>query len=194
MLNKNALKNKKALLFDCDDTLALTMNAHKKAYELAFNLHGVPFDEREFDIYAPMGGNKLMRELVIDAGYPHLVQQIIIDKQRFLTPCLEKLMVPNEELINLIRKQHGNLFIAVVSNGRKKSIEQVLNVLDIRYHVQVLITKEHVFNSKPYAEPYVRAIEILGVKPEDCIAFEDNDIGIASAKSAGIKDIVKVTI
>lgn len=194
MLNKNALEKKKALLFDCDNTLALTMNAHKKAYELAFNLHGVPFDEREFDTYAPLGGNKLMKTLVIDEGYAHLVKDIIKDKQRFLTPCLEKLMVPNEELIELIKKEGRNILIGVVSNGRKNSIEQVLIALGIRFYVHVLVTKEHVYHSKPYADPYYLAMEMLGVKPEECIVFEDNEIGVASAKAAGIKDIVEVTI
>ncbi len=38
---------------------------------------------------------------------------------------------------------------------------------------------------KPSPEPYLRAAELLGVAPEDLLAFEDTDIGVASARNAG---------
>ena len=54
-----------------------------------------------------------------------------------------------------------------------------LRVPDVR------VTAEHVTRSKPDPEGFVRAAELLGVAPQDCIAFEDSEAGIAAALAAG---------
>jgi beta-phosphoglucomutase-like phosphatase (HAD superfamily) len=40
--------------------------------------------------------------------------------------------------------------------------------------------------SKPAPDLYLRAAELLGVAPERCVAVEDTNPGIASAKAAGM--------
>ena len=38
---------------------------------------------------------------------------------------------------------------------------------------------------KPAPDPYLRAAELLGVDPADCVAIEDSPTGVASALGAG---------
>ena len=52
-------------------------------------------------------------------------------------------------------------------------------------------------HGKPHPEAYLKAAELLGVKPEDCVAFEDSISGLRSAEAAGtkavgIKNIVEI--
>jgi beta-phosphoglucomutase-like phosphatase (HAD superfamily) len=49
----------------------------------------------------------------------------------------------------------------------------------------VVVAGDDVTNGKPHPEPYLRAAELLGVAPEDCLAFEDSPTGLASAEAAG---------
>ena len=49
----------------------------------------------------------------------------------------------------------------------------------------VVVAGDDVTNGKPHPEPYLSAAELLGVAPEDCIAFEDSPTGLASAEAAG---------
>ncbi len=49
----------------------------------------------------------------------------------------------------------------------------------------VLVTGDVVDNGKPHPEPYLRAAELLGVRPEECLAIEDSNTGVASAEAAG---------
>ena len=49
----------------------------------------------------------------------------------------------------------------------------------------VVIAGDDVRFGKPHPEPYLLAAETLGVRPQDCIAFEDSIPGLASAAAAG---------
>lgn len=190
--NNIDLTNKKAIFVDCDDTLAATMDSHNKAYELAFALNGVPFDIEEHKKWAPLGGDILVKETIIDKGYAHLVDNIIKDKQSLLSICLKKFMRPNKELISFIKNRPDDILTYVVSNGRKNSISEVVDNLGLTFHIDGLVTKEAVSKSKPHPDPYIYALNLTKLNPEDVIVFEDNDIGIMAAQAAGITDIIKV--
>lgn len=49
----------------------------------------------------------------------------------------------------------------------------------------VVVAGDDVRFGKPHPEPYLKAAELLGVQPSDCIAFEDSIPGLASAAAAG---------
>lgn len=193
------LKNKKALLIDCDGTLGDTLPAHNKAYELAFNLNNVPFNLSEHEEYAPFGGKILMEETVIKKGFGQdVVDNIVQDKQKLLPVCLDKLMIKNQDLIEFIKNRPEHIKAYVVSNGRRNSITQILNRLGLAYVIDGLITPELLGSVKPSPEPYSYAMVVASldfnehVGPEDVVVFEDNQVGIDSAKAANIKDIIKI--
>jgi len=51
------------------------------------------------------------------------------------------------------------------------------------------VTAEDVSASKPDPEGFLRAAEMLGVDPADCVVFEDSGAGIAAAQAAGMRVI-----
>jgi HAD superfamily hydrolase (TIGR01509 family) len=51
---------------------------------------------------------------------------------------------------------------------------------------EVVVTGDEVRHGKPHPEPYLTAAELLGVRPEDCLAIEDSPTGVASAAAAGV--------
>ncbi|WP_112815200.1 HAD family hydrolase [Ensifer sp.] len=55
---------------------------------------------------------------------------------------------------------------------------------------RLMITGEDVSVGKPHPEGYLMAAEKLGVRPEDCIVFEDAPAGILAGKAAGAEVIV----
>jgi len=54
---------------------------------------------------------------------------------------------------------------------------------------QTIVTSEDVPNPKPHPATYLKAVENLGFKPSECVAFEDSPNGIKSAKEAGLRVI-----
>jgi sugar-phosphatase len=53
----------------------------------------------------------------------------------------------------------------------------------------VRVTAEHVGRSKPDPEGFLRAAQLLGVAPGDCVVFEDSDAGISAGLAAGMRVI-----
>lgn len=53
----------------------------------------------------------------------------------------------------------------------------------------VLVTAERVSASKPDPEGFLKGAAELGFAPEDCLVFEDAEVGIAAAKAAGMRVI-----
>jgi beta-phosphoglucomutase-like phosphatase (HAD superfamily) len=49
-----------------------------------------------------------------------------------------------------------------------------------------VVAMEDVSRGKPDPEGYQRALELLAVEPGDAVAFEDTEVGVASAKAAGV--------
>ena len=49
----------------------------------------------------------------------------------------------------------------------------------------VIVAGDHITNSKPHPEPYLRAAELIGVPPAECLAIEDSPTGVRSAVAAG---------
>lgn len=84
-----------------------------------------------------------------------------------------------------------NFKIALASSSPKKTINIVLDELDIKDEFDAIISGEDFKESKPNPEIYIKTCEILGVRPKDAIAIEDSDYGIESAKNAGLTVIAR---
>jgi len=54
---------------------------------------------------------------------------------------------------------------------------------------EVVVAGDEVEHSKPHPAAYLRATELLGVDPVDCVAIEDSPPGVASASAAGAATI-----
>jgi HAD superfamily hydrolase (TIGR01509 family) len=49
----------------------------------------------------------------------------------------------------------------------------------------VMLSNEDVVNSKPNPEMYIKAMELLGVSPNETMIVEDNENGIKAARASG---------
>ena len=54
----------------------------------------------------------------------------------------------------------------------------------------VLVAADEIEKGKPHPEGYLRAAELLGVKPADCVVFEDAGPGVQSAIDSGARVVV----
>lgn len=69
-------------------------------------------------------------------------------------------------------------------------------LVDIAMHTlggdnfDVSVAGDEVLRNKPDPQPYLRAVELLGLDTRDCLAIEDSPAGSASAAAAGIPTLV----
>ncbi|MGV9801044.1 HAD family hydrolase [Mycobacterium sp. NPDC003449] len=79
--------------------------------------------------------------------------------------------------------------MALVTNTRRDLAERALNSIG-RHYFSVTVCGDEVDNGKPAPDPYLRAAELLGVAPAQCLAVEDSVTGTVSAEAAGCPVLV----
>ena len=75
--------------------------------------------------------------------------------------------------------------VAVVTNAMRLNAEAMLEAIELRDHFDTIVIGEECAKGKPHPEPYVTAMQALGVAPSACIAFEDSPTGIQAAAASG---------
>ncbi len=78
------------------------------------------------------------------------------------------------------------LKLAIASSSDRDCIENLMDAADIARLVEYHISGEDCAAHKPDPEIYRRALNGLGLKPDEAIAIEDSATGIAAAKNAGL--------
>ena len=79
--------------------------------------------------------------------------------------------------------------LALVTNTRRELAERALKTIGSHYFA-VTVCGDEVPDGKPSPAPYLRAAELLGVVPADCLAIEDSVAGVSSADAAGCAVLV----
>jgi HAD superfamily hydrolase (TIGR01549 family) len=175
----------KALIFDCDGTLADTMPLHWVAWQKITSRHNVIFPEDRF--YA-LGG----------VPSRHILQMLREEQRLSIDPIAIsrekeeeylKLMAqvgPIHEVVEIARDHAGKLPMAVASGGTRPIIEKVLRHLNIGDLFAAVVTSEDVVHQKPAPDIFLEAARRLGVRPENCRAYEDTDLGLTAIRTAGM--------
>jgi HAD superfamily hydrolase (TIGR01509 family) len=79
--------------------------------------------------------------------------------------------------------------MALVTNTGRALTEMALEGIG-REHFTVTVCGDEVPRGKPDPDPYLRAAELLGVAPEECLAIEDSPTGTLAAERAGAAVLV----
>jgi HAD superfamily hydrolase (TIGR01509 family) len=85
-----------------------------------------------------------------------------------------------------VRAAAGRARLAIVSGAFREMVDAVLAGARLADVFETVVTVEDVERSKPDPAGYVRALELLDVSPEEAVAIEDSESGVAAAKAADL--------
>jgi beta-phosphoglucomutase len=93
-----------------------------------------------------------------------------------------------EGTLSLLREAAGaGVPVGICSGARRREIEHVVGGLGIAPLLRFIVSADEVTRSKPDPESYLLAVGHLGLPAAACVAIEDTDKGVASAKAAGVR-------
>ena len=98
-----------------------------------------------------------------------------------LDPCLARLL---QDL------SFAGAKLAIASNGPRKNMDLVISRLGIGEYFSAVVSADDVKKYKPFPDVYLAALKKLGASPKNCVAIEDTEIGLKSAKAAGLRVVV----
>jgi HAD superfamily hydrolase (TIGR01509 family) len=192
------MSNILAVLFDLDGLIADTEGLHVIAYKEAFNTFGMTVSEEE--MYRGMGVStrENIERLMKDHGIPserkdefirlryeayyRLVQSEPLSFMDGAVDCLKYVEEKGKRrgLVTSSIRRHGE---AVLENLQSHNN----SVIRLDRYFEVLVFGDDIEKSKPEPDIYLKALKRLNIRPESCIAFEDSEAGVISAKAAGIR-------
>lgn len=187
----------KGILFDMDGVLIDARDWHYEALNKALGLFGLEISRYDhlhsFDGLPTREKLKMLSEqYYLPEGLHSFINQM---KQKYTKKqinCKCRPMFHHEYALSWLHR--NEYMIAVCSNSVRETIETMMNKANLDKYIDLIISNEDVKYAKPNPEMYNRAIEQLGLKPEECIVVEDNPNGIAAGKASGAYVMQVVTV
>ncbi len=179
-----------ACLFDLDGTLIDSEHVWTDAICNARASRGVNLP-REAVARIEYGRAWVEIYATIDRMYPGLFKNIG-DMERLTGAFYDEYTASNDIAISpsveLLERLHaGGYAIAIVSGSVKSRIAAAVKDLGIEGLLSACIGSGDYTHGKPAPDSYLAAAAKLGLRPAQCLAFEDSPAGIQSAKAAGMK-------
>ncbi|MBU1129206.1 MAG: HAD-IA family hydrolase [Nanoarchaeota archaeon] len=175
-----------ALIFDLDGTLVNTEKFDGKILKKILDSYGLSSHKR-FKGYSL---EDYISKTTSDKQLQKKIKKEFISKYELILKNIQ--IEINSELLRYLKLGLSPL-IALVTANNKQLTRRILNKTGLSKYFEIIVTCEDVKRQKPFPDPYLKALKELNVSPENCIVFEDSEVGVNSAKNAGIKNIRKVS-
>jgi beta-phosphoglucomutase family hydrolase len=179
----------RAYLFDCDGTIVDSMPLHYVAWKAALAEWNCPFDE---DLFYAWGGRPVTAILTSlnEMNQLQMPLEIVAKRKEELYYDQLSTLQAIPEVVEHIEARHGEIPFAVVSGSRRNSVVSSLKHLNLLEKFDTIVCAEDYQNGKPAPDGFLLAAERLGVAPHECLVFEDTDLGIQAATSAGMASVM----
>jgi HAD superfamily hydrolase (TIGR01509 family) len=199
----------KALLFDVDGTLADTeRDGHRPAFNAAFRDYGLDW-HWDVPLYGQLlavtGGKERMRYYVErfrpdytrPADFDDLVVELHKAKTRHYTRMLAEGGIPLRPGVRRLLEEAraAGLTLGVATTTTPENVTELLKhslAKDGPEWFAVIAAGDIVPAKKPAPDIYVWAMQQLGLRPDECLAFEDSENGIKASLGAGLRTVVTV--
>lgn len=182
------MKNINTIIFDMDGVVVDGMPYHIKSWKEALSTVGMSVTDLEIYLMEGMTGRETIKKLISKNNKPlsdESTNEVLKLKRKIFNDIFTvDLMRGAKELLMSLKKL--NYHLALVTGTRLEVVKRVLNkgLGDV---FEVIVTGEMVIKGKPDPEPYLKAVDELGISKEDCLVIENAPAGIASAKGAGLR-------
>lgn len=183
--------NIKAFIFDLDGTIADTMPLHFRSFNSVMSDYGITVPVEMFLQFGGMPVRPACR--IVSDTYnqdwdDNEIDKISIAKQDRFEQMLEGLEII-KPVADVIERYKDILPMSCGTGNEKEVSHKILEQLGLKDIMPVVVTAADVTNHKPHPETFLDAAKLMGIAPEDCLVFEDAELGFQAAEAAGMQYI-----
>jgi beta-phosphoglucomutase len=179
----------KGVLFDMDGVLVDSEPFICKAAMMMFKELGLIVQPEDFNPFVGMGENRYIGGVAEKYGIRVDIEQVKARTYSIYGEIVAGMLEPlagTHEFIARCRKKGFRLALATSADRVKMEV----NLKEIGLEnstFDAIVTGLDVVNKKPHPDIYIKAAELIGLSPAECLVVEDAVSGIRAGKAAGAK-------
>jgi beta-phosphoglucomutase len=176
-----------AIIFDFNGVIIKDERLHQESWRYICQKYRFTLSEEEF-IHKVFGRTEaetfeflFKKPLSLEA-----LEKLSAERVQYVKSLIKNIGLTQGFKSFLEQLKSYNIPIGIATSSRRPYLNYVLTVYHLSYLFDVIVSAEDIQKGKPDPEIYIKTAQLLHVKPEKCIVFEDSLSGISSAKSAGM--------
>lgn len=178
----------KGILFDMDGVLIDAKEWHYEALNRALKLFGLEITR--YDHINSFDGlptkdklNMISNETYLPETLHDFINKL---KQEYTKEMIEiKCRPVFQHEYALAKLKSEGYRMAVCSNSIYNTIVNMMKKAALYDYLELIMSNEDVEYSKPNPEIYIKAMQKMNLRPEECLILEDNKNGIKAAVASG---------
>ena len=179
----------KGIIFDLDGVICSTDEYHYQAWKALADRLGIPFDRERNNL---LRGVSRMASLDIileksDKKYTDSEKLALAEEKNALYRSLLSRMTPadvSEDVKNTLDAlRKTDLKLAIGSSS--KNTPFILERIGLDHFFDAVADGNCITHSKPHPEVFLKAAEMIGEAPQNCLVVEDAHAGIDAAVNGG---------
>lgn len=179
----------KAVIFDMDGVICHTNPFHSVAFQKFFAKRNLNPSQAEYaeHMYGKNNGYILSHFLgrKIEGEELALLED---EKEGLFRDIYKSEVDPISGFREFFTKlKSEDMLTAVATSAPRANLDLIIGTLGIGGLMQSQLASEDVSKHKPDPEVYLQSAAKLGVKPENCLVFEDSFSGASAGLNAGMK-------
>lgn len=187
------LENMRGAIFDLDGVLVDTAKYHYMAWRRLARELGFEFKESDNERLKGVSRMKSLEILLEVGGLSFSSDEMLLLAEKKNNWYVEYISTIDESELLMGAKDYlvklKNSGIKIALGSASKNAPAILKRLHITNLFDSIVDGNKVSMAKPDPEVFLIAAKELGLKPQECVVFEDAEAGIKAAKAAGMRSV-----
>lgn len=173
-----------ALIFDMDGTIIDSLPTHQKAWEKVLNKYHIPYTPEQMVHLNGWPSYQTVEYLCQGSNITDIDISLVSQEKERLYSQMAPDLVTTTPLMDVVKEYTSEKSLALGTGASTEEAVELLSILKIKKYFQTIVGADQVKAHKPAPDTFLRCASLLGVKPQDCVVFEDADAGFTAAKAA----------
>ena len=176
---------KKYILFDNDGVLVETERYYFLATQKALALHDI---ELTLDYYQTLMPEAITAwHLMLEAGFTQEeVLQTRNQRNIYYQEYLNSETLYIDGVHDVLQALSKKYKMAIITTSRRVDFEIIHADKKLTQYMEFVLCEEDYPRAKPYPDPYLKGLELLGAQKHETLIVEDSERGLTSAVNAQV--------